>query len=292
MFLYAETPVHAGSGMSTGVIDLPIQREVYTELPIIQPQGIKGALREMFTKKFQSNTTEKNKMEQVFGPEGTDFSGAIGFTHARTLLFPVASLKGIFAYATSPYVLSLFKKDLERANIKDKRLDYIPPITDEKTVYVTKNSKVVSNSKVIFSQFAFSSTENDEVNNIAEFLSEKAIPDALAEWKERVKTNLVLLHDDIFKELTKIKTEVIYRNRIDPDKGIVAKGQLWSEEHLPSDTLLWCNIFAMNPLNKFTGGLEKDEEVVDYLEKQELKQFFVGGDQTVGRGLVSVKFLK
>jgi len=35
LYLYAETPVHAGSGTSLGIVDLPIQRERTTGYPIM-----------------------------------------------------------------------------------------------------------------------------------------------------------------------------------------------------------------------------------------------------------------
>ncbi len=48
MSLYAVSPVHAGSGSSMGVVDLPIQRERHTNWPHIQASGVKGAMRHHF----------------------------------------------------------------------------------------------------------------------------------------------------------------------------------------------------------------------------------------------------
>ena len=36
LFLYTETPLHVGSGSSLGTVDLPIQREHHTNLPMVQ----------------------------------------------------------------------------------------------------------------------------------------------------------------------------------------------------------------------------------------------------------------
>lgn len=111
MFLYTETSLHAGSGTSLGVVDLPIQREKYTDFPVIQASGVKGAIREWFEFQDKDNK-DKRKLELTFGPEtiGSEESGyaaAITFTDARILLFPVRTLKGIFAYCTSPPHLSV-----------------------------------------------------------------------------------------------------------------------------------------------------------------------------------------
>jgi CRISPR-associated protein Cmr4 len=49
-FLLAETPLHPGSGGdSTGIVDLPIQRERYTNFPKIEASSLKGSLREAFS---------------------------------------------------------------------------------------------------------------------------------------------------------------------------------------------------------------------------------------------------
>ena len=45
LFIFAETPLHAGTGSGLGAVDLPIQRERSTGYPIVQASGLKGALR-------------------------------------------------------------------------------------------------------------------------------------------------------------------------------------------------------------------------------------------------------
>jgi len=45
-FIIAESPVHAGSGSDFGVVDLPIQRERYTNFPKIESSALKGCVRE------------------------------------------------------------------------------------------------------------------------------------------------------------------------------------------------------------------------------------------------------
>ncbi len=45
LYLYVETPLHAGTGSGLSSIDLPIQRERTTQYPMIQGSSIKGKLR-------------------------------------------------------------------------------------------------------------------------------------------------------------------------------------------------------------------------------------------------------
>ena len=81
LFLYCESPLHAGAGEG-GVIDLPIQRESRTNLPKIESSSLKGALRETMRK-----IVTKDELFAAFGPEKTNDAsrGALAFTDARLL---------------------------------------------------------------------------------------------------------------------------------------------------------------------------------------------------------------
>jgi len=114
LFLQCETALHAGSGSELGIVDLPIQRERHTGFPKIEGSSLKGALREHFT---DVPDIDKNLLITTFGTDTKEQgdnakAGAIGITDARLLLFPVKSVKGVFAYITCPRVLNKFCTDL------------------------------------------------------------------------------------------------------------------------------------------------------------------------------------
>src|ERR1700676_3688005 len=119
LYLYTESPLHAGAGSGLSSIDLPIQRERTTQYPMIQGSGIKGKLRsvaeDMVERKAGTLTDEKVTI--MFGPKttGSDHAGALIAGDARILLFPVRSLSGVFAYTTCYDVLGRFKRDKERS---------------------------------------------------------------------------------------------------------------------------------------------------------------------------------
>ncbi len=109
MFIYSESPVHAGAGEGIGAIDLPIQRERVTNWPAIYGTGIKGALRECFAEDDPDTAA-------VFGPLSTadgGSAGALSVGDAKLLLFPVRSLKGTFAYITCPLALKRLNRDIQ-----------------------------------------------------------------------------------------------------------------------------------------------------------------------------------
>ena len=122
-----ETPLHAGSGSDLGVVDLPIQREKPTGFPKIESSGLKGCIRDAFETARRTTTvgtqtiqtSDKATIDRAFGPEtGGDHAGALGFSDARLLLFPVKSMKGVFAWITCPQVLERLRTDLGLAGVE------------------------------------------------------------------------------------------------------------------------------------------------------------------------------
>src|SRR5437764_11733544 len=106
LYLYTETPLHAGVGSGLSSIDLPIQRERTTQYPMIQGSGIKGKLRAtaefekvpdldiLFGSAKTDDKTAKTNMANAAksNDESKDYAGALIVGDARILLFPVRSL--------------------------------------------------------------------------------------------------------------------------------------------------------------------------------------------------------
>ena len=110
MFLYCVSPVHMGAGTALGAIDNPIQRERHTEHPMMAGSGIKGALRDMFEGPLteEERKDPKSLPNRIFGPatDASDHAGAIAFSDAQIVLFPVRCLRRSFVYATCPTALA------------------------------------------------------------------------------------------------------------------------------------------------------------------------------------------
>ena len=105
VFYYAISPVHMGVGSAIGAIDSPIQREVHTGHPTFAGAGLKGALRHHLNAAWPKHNDGQNPLiARMFGPDAraSDFAGAIAISDAQLVALPVRSLKGGFAYATSP----------------------------------------------------------------------------------------------------------------------------------------------------------------------------------------------
>lgn len=279
------SPLHAGSGDTLGFVDQPIQRERHTGFPKIEASSLKGALRESFENKNEENKF-KQKIELTFGPEdGDSHAGALGFTDARLLLFPVKSVRGVFAWITCPVVLKRFQEDMElcdqnsnsSANIK------LTDISDGHAL-ITNNSinKIENIDKIVLEEYTFTASKSNE--NIAIMLNK------YTNIGDELKKRLVVLSDNDFRDFVELSTEVITRIKIDNATGTAASGALFTEEYLPAESILYALALATNVFNNQNGLTDFNEadHVIKFFidEKKEIMQ--IGGNATLGKGIVQL----
>ncbi len=297
LYLYVETPLHAGVGSGLSSIDLPIQRERTTQYPMIQGSGIKGKLRAT----AEDTIKDAALLSAIFGPDSrtgdtSDYAGALIAGDARILLFPVRSLSGVFAYTTSCDVLARFKRDFERGQTENDLPWNVParPVTNN--ALITTTSEVQAYKTLVLEEFSFDAQVESQVDSIAGWLVEHALPDLNAGdyWSNKVKNALVILPENDFRDFALYATEVITRVRIDRTTKTVEGGALWTEEYLPTDTLLYVPIYATNARKNGKDGIRlSGKEILDAVKplgagKGSYLQ--LGGDETVGRGMVRIRW--
>lgn len=301
LYLYVETPLHAGVGSGLSSIDLPIQRERTTQYPMIQGSGIKGKLRaiaEDMVEREEGPLT-RERVTIMFGPKdsGADHAGALIAGDARLLLFPVRSLSGVFAYTTSYDVLGRFLRDRARNGdtlgwqVPDAPFNNDPSSTP--VALVTSGSQVSASNTVVLEEFSFRAQPDPIVDTIADWIATHALPDTHSYWRKKLRQSLVILPDDDFRDFALYATEIITRIKIDRATKTVAEGALWTEEHLPTDTLLYVPIYATD--SRKARDKDKGEKAIlaaeilqnaIALESNQGGYIQLGGDETVGRGLV------
>lgn len=291
--LYAETSLHVGSGSSFGVIDLPIQREKYTDFPMCAASGIKGAVREWFERQLPGKTNEINI---VFGPEdGSDYASCVSFSDARILLFPVRSAKGVFVWITCPMVFNRFLIDLHRAGFADTDIPKQLSSDGGKVGVENKTQVVLANNKILLEESAFdiSATMSTQMQGLGKWISEKLFPQAneYKFWRDSVPSRLVLLPDDDFTYFVKHSTEVNARIKLSDKKTTEDGGNLFYEENLPPESVLYASIFASRPHADGGASLPDSASVATFVKKLDGKRMQLGGDETVGRGIMNVKIL-
>lgn len=323
LFLVCETPLHAGSGDSLGIVDLPIQRERHTSFPKIEASSLKGSLREAFEeqilKKLKDDKSNKaaigqdlRELNQVFGfddgklsifssedlkdlfKEGneskTDFAGAIGFTDARLLLFPIKSMKGVFAWVTCPRVLKQFEKDMKMTNAGFS-ISNIPSNPSENNCYLLNDSSglkiALNKDHIVLEEYAFG-TEHKALevgtDPLQVWFSKHLFTEG-SYWADKVQKDIVILSDDDFKDFVNLSTEVITRTKIDNDKGTVVGGTLFTEEYLPTESVLYALVLA-SPEFSDKMGKKTAEQVMSFFTDNTPSVFQLGGNATLGKGVL------
>jgi len=310
LFLICNTPTHVGSGSELGVVDLPIQRERHTGFPKFEASSLKGSLREA----FERINADALTIHRVFGydsdsasqavndkipEEKRQFAGAIGFTDARLLLFPVKSMKGVFAWVTCLRVLKQFQSDMQLVDsgfsIKDLDGSHL---NDTETYLFAKDSNVREGNKILLEEYTFEVA--NELNGVVQ-IGQTNFPDWLAQnlfdndgsyWAEKIKKDIVVLPDNDFKDFVYLNTEVITRTKIDNNTGTVAQGQLFNEEYLPTESILYSLVLSA-PEFKEKDRLEA-KEVEEFFSSniKAIKTFQIGANATLGKGIVTAKLLQ
>lgn len=283
LYIYAETPIHVGTGTGLGAVDLPIQREKHTGYPMIQASGVKGALRDTIELALGR---ESQMVKYIFGgatgDNGADFAGAISPSDARILLFPVRALNGVFVWVTSPTVLDRFKQETGLNNA---------PTTPNDTVLVSHPDLLI-NGQIMLEEYTYVAEGNNLAWDWADYLANYALHgDANDYWKERLRSHLVILPDNEFRDFVRYSTDIVTRIHIDDVKKTVKDGQLFTQELLPADSLLYSLVHITDSRNGEENGQRiMAQQIVNELQRILGDRLQIGGDETVGRGRVRLNW--
>ncbi len=306
VFYYAVSPVHMGAGSAIGAIDSPIQREVHTQHPMFAGSGLKGALRHHFNRAWPRAEGDDRKanslINRIFGPDtgASDFAGALSLSDAQLVVLPVRSLKGGFSYVTSPLALARLHRLATQAGLSP---DWsVPVVAENKAVAASGN--LLHDKQLILEAFEFIAEVDDKLKAIANWIATHALPgSANGFFADKIKTDLVLLHDTDFAHFARHAMVVEPHVRINDESGTADDGGLFYVENMPPETLMVS--LAQASIERFKKGSRRDDSpallsAVDVLAKvfagegEDLpgiagKLLQIGGDATTGRGLVLVQ---
>ncbi len=295
-FIHALSPLHAGTGQGIGVIDLPIAREKATNIPYLPGSSLKGAIRDCHTnqlfdkyfKELQDEKEARKKADQeaarIFGEAASEqaYAGSAVFSDQQLLLLPARSLRGTFAWATSPYTLQRFKRDAEGAGVDVAGLSDLPEITDTACLVAQEKSDLTDEKQQVFLEdFDLQGKTDPAVDTWASFIGGKVFEDE--KWRKELKARFCVLSDNVFNFLLEHGTEITARIRLEEQTKTVASGALWYEEALPAETILSGLLVAVKGK---AAPKEVFETIDDILTRHKVVQ--LGGKATVGRGLCSI----
>jgi CRISPR-associated protein Cmr4 len=270
--LYAETSIHAGAGTSTGVIDLPIMREAHTGWPCIFGSAVKGALR------AKAEQTRLETLEDVFGPDtqhASDHAGALAVGDARLLLLPVRSLTSHFKWVICPALIQRAVADARRMgqSVADFSL---PAFEDNEAL-----QEGVS-ATLYLEEFQFQAKQAD-LSALVDWLA-RFVPSE-ADFAQKLRQQLAVVHDDLFAHLAQYATPVNPRIAIDNSNKTVKSGALWYEETLPPETVMYITLAAS--ASRKRSGTIFAEQILEHtlqLFPQHAPYLQLGGNETVGMG--------
>ena len=287
LFVHALSPLHPGTGQGVGVVDLPVAREQATGLPYLPGSSLKGVLRD------HCQSVAPDKCSAVFGPEPTTsdqeaFAGAAQFSDQRLLLLPVRSLRGTFAWVTSPYLLQRLRRDAADAGEKDvPEAVPMPSMGQEEATCVVAGSEtalalsLAGQRTVVLEDLDLQVADKDGAS-WAGWLGERIFPGD-SQWQQSFSSRFCIVPDDVLAYLLQTALEVRPRIKLNDDSKTVddEAGALWYEEALPTEAVL-SGLVVATPVKKT--GLSQGQVLaaVRELTGQPL-QF--GGKATVGRGL-------
>jgi CRISPR-associated protein Cmr4 len=277
--LHALSALHVGTGQSVGTVDLPIARAKASNLPLVPGSAIKGVLRD------ELNTLDTKDHKALFGPESTAMesahAGAIAVGDAHLLILPIRSFAGTVAFATCPFILKHYARDM---GFKDN----LPAIPKEAAGVGTKSALVLEKKAspknldiIALEDLDITATPLPDVEKWAVKIAEALYPGDKT-WQAEFTSRFVILPDDIFSFLADTATEIRMRIAIDRNTRIVKNGALWSEENLPAESVLWGVMGISKSRDK---DHKKEAEDLSKLLPKGESAIQIGGKHTVGRGL-------
>ncbi len=290
VFLYAVSPVHLGAGQAVGVIDNPIQRERHTGHPCFAGSGIKGAVRHGFEALSRGMTLEKplkDLIDTLFGPDagsGTLHAGAVSFGDAQLVALPVRSLRGGYVYATCPQALSRAQRLLGLIGIPTSW----PALNVAEGDCLIANPALMSGDKLHLEAFEYTAKVSPDLPKVSEDLATKALPGdaAYAFFRDKLKTDLVVLSDTDFAYFSENAMLVEPHVRIDEKTGTAGDGGLFYTENLPPESILIAPLLASQTRTGKADETPAEAVMAQIKGVMHGKLLQIGGDVTTGRGLV------
>ncbi|MEI7642885.1 MAG: type III-B CRISPR module RAMP protein Cmr4 [Chloroflexales bacterium] len=277
LFTHALSPLHPGTGQGVGVIDLPIAREKATGLPYLPGSSLKGTLR---------GACPDAQRVSIFGPDTKDgdlHAGAAHFADQRLLLLPIRSLAGTFAWVTSPYVLRRFARDARDAAMKDLPGDIGNPVSEQQCTVADSSKLRLSGDSVYLEDLDLTATSDPTTTAWANWLASHIFANDPI-WQAMLAERLCVVHDDVLNFLLTTATEITARIRLEEQTKTVAKGGLWYEESLPTETVLAGPLMIMpNGMTKMDAG-----QIITIIGTCTAKPLQLGGKATIGRGLCRI----
>lgn len=310
---------HCGSGTSGNGVQNQIQREAITGWPTIRRRSLKGAIRGACVESvFQSAAAgcyegrndanrKEDKIKAAFGPAevtGNDDgqSGAVRFSPATMLAFPVCSYRGVFAWVTCPEV---FQRLYE--NLYARHMEYVwPELTpifleglpmpefSKGEAFSSDGAQINSGETIRLGDLTFKrvSPVPSALDSIVTWFDSNVRQDYMPE--KPFTKRLVMVSNEAFGYLVRYATEKVMGNSLDLDSKTVEESKLFSSEYLPQQSLMYSVVQASDEQSSREGKLNATDLcgfVKNQLQNGRRNVIQFGGEQSKDCGIASLRWV-
>jgi CRISPR-associated protein Cmr4 len=304
----AVTNLHPGVGRSGEIVDLPVQRD-NLGFPIIYSSSLKGALKSALWRFDQ----EREIVRTLFGPEPEEdekFTSALAILDAPVIAFPVRSLEGVYAFATSPLLLHRlneytkmvgleyeFVRELSRLSIDDGKCCASTNVSKLLKLGIEGlENRIIINEEIDVEPMELETQKIDKMKELEKLLG--------------VEERLVLLSNNEALRAMERSLVRVTRIAIERERKTVKGGALWTEEYIPWGTI-FTTVFLYSKAtlsNSFLKKIEREGRVNIIEEIKKLQEnaentkdkihklldeskyyLIIGGNETIGRGIVKLE---
>ena len=309
------TPLHAGTGRSGGIVDLPVQRD-NLGFPIIYASSLKGAIKtHVLLREREFKNKNESIAEKLFGPEPEKTKGKyiapVSFTDAFPILVPARSAKGNPVMITSGFMarrgidlieLALSTEDKSEEELKDiadalyEIISISEELEDGKVMVFSKKPVIECCGKVIIAGEPMEAKPpNNGVKSNGWNIIKSVMPKA---FEEVIPDKIVVLNDDDALRIIEKSMIRLARVRLDKERKVVdeKKGGLWIEEYLPHGTLLISVIlyskYRASSIFKDNSDSDLRSKIIDAIGIRNKCGYLVfGGKESIGKGLTKACIL-
>lgn len=303
-WIVALTSIHPGVGRAEAAhVDLPVQRDEFG-LPTIWATSLKGAVRAKAEEGLFSGSycADEGKIEEcakviaAFGPKpdyAYEHSSAVSFLDAKLFAIPARSLKGVWTYVTSPLLLG-FAKLYSQALGVGLNLPQIPAVGEGEVALSDKAYAEGGAAVINEMRFKVAPQEAPRID-LPPFKKVKEITGR--------EPAFAVVSDQDLPKVVRRSLLVQYRVRLSQKTKTVETGP-WSEEYIPPFTAFIAGIHChgraresvkvrLPPKDKEKKPEEKEVQLKGfdpcaYVESKARGALWIGGKETVGRGLVEI----
>lgn len=293
ILIRAVTMLHPGVGRGGEVVDLPVQRDNLL-FPVIYSSSIKGVLKSALW------IEDRNSAKAIFGPDPDEedkYPSALMITDAFILAFPVRSLVGVYAFVTAPILLDRLMESInvvEASGIQNERLEslktFIEKILEISKLNLDRDKALVSNQSIL---------QIDSLGGnilINEELYLKPIVDENIKMLESMlkidNGRLLIVSNDTARDAIDRSIIRVTRIRLGRESKTVVEGP-WTEEYIPQWAIFQLLFLYSKPYkcNEALKDAKTVRERLVELIRSRKGYFIIGGDETIGKGIVKLEFI-